>query len=43
MRVGQKSLGKTALWIFVGVFVGFIVLYGVIIAAALSAVGGAYR
>jgi len=38
-----KSLGKTALWIFVGVFVGFIVLYGLIIAAALSAVGGTYR
>ncbi|HVH24397.1 MAG TPA: CD225/dispanin family protein [Pseudonocardia sp.] len=39
-----KSLGKIALWIFVGFFIAFVVLYGVIIAAAISAVGNAgYR
>ena len=39
-----KSLGKIALWIFVGFFIVFAVLYGVIIAAAISAVGNAgYR
>ena len=39
-----KSLGKIALWIFVGFFIAFFVLYGVIIAAAISAVGTAgYR
>jgi Interferon-induced transmembrane protein len=38
-----KSLGKIALWIFIGFMVFFFVVYGFIIAAALSSLNGTYR